>query len=60
MIITFSIALIRVTRITLPALKAVNSFEGFSQYYRESARYTEKALCLPNKRSVSEYSALDI
>ncbi len=54
LIITFSIALIRVTRITLPVSEAVNSFDGFSQYYRESAQYTEKALCLPKKRSVCE------
>jgi hypothetical protein len=43
---------LRVTRITLLANNFVNSFDRKSQYYRESAQYTEKALGLPNKRSV--------
>ena len=57
LIITFSIAFIRVTRITLPVSGAVNSFDGFSQYYRESARYTEEALNIQRKRSVYRTSA---
>ena len=43
---------LRVTRIRLLEDNFVNSFDRKSQYYRESAQYTEKALGLPNKRSV--------